>query len=378
MRQPHGGRRLGGRRPEHRRRRLPVAGAWQVYGGTSVASPLVAAIFTLLDLSGQTPQFAWTHTSRLLRRDLRQQRQLRHASSARPASATTARPGGARRTARPSREAAAAPAARAAVEQRRQLRAAARLQQQQQQLASSSSSGAAAPAAARARAAARAAAVELSGSSSGSSSSSSSGAAAAAAAAAARARTRSARTGTPLTEPAARAPTTSARKDPYCCQTQWDSICVSEVPEYCPGDSCTGGGGGSSSGGSSSGSSSGSSGGSSSGGGGGSGTCSHAVCNSGKPLAETCSTCADDVCTKDPYCCSALGQDLRQRGQRVLQRDDLPVNQRARLSIHLPCACSLISPGSRRASLGDAGSDGLRGGLRPPSSLRDEPPSHRA
>jgi hypothetical protein len=38
-------------------------GSWQVFGGTSAASPLVAGIFTLLGLNKQSPQFAWTHTN---------------------------------------------------------------------------------------------------------------------------------------------------------------------------------------------------------------------------------------------------------------------------------------------------------------------------
>ncbi len=48
----------------------------------------------------------------------------------------------------------------------------------------------------------------------------------------------------------------------------------------------------------------GSSSGSSSGGGGG--TCAHSVCTRGSHLTDTCSTCADDVCSVDPYCCSTL------------------------------------------------------------------------
>jgi hypothetical protein len=75
---------------------------------------------------------------------------------------------------------------------------------------------------------------------------------------------------------------------------KWDSICVSEVPTFCSGESCTGGGS----------SSGGSSGGSSSSSGGGGGGCAHAVCKAGAPLAPTCSTCAGDVCSQDPYCCS--------------------------------------------------------------------------
>jgi hypothetical protein len=39
------------------------SGGWLVFGGTSVSSPLVAAAFTLMGLSGQSPSFVWGHTS---------------------------------------------------------------------------------------------------------------------------------------------------------------------------------------------------------------------------------------------------------------------------------------------------------------------------
>ncbi|MEZ4440406.1 MAG: hypothetical protein R3B72_15020 [Polyangiaceae bacterium] len=38
-------------------------------------------------------------------------------------------------------------------------------------------------------------------------------------------------------------------------------------------------------------------------GGGGGDSCAHDVCETGDPLTATCSTCADAVCTADPYCC---------------------------------------------------------------------------
>jgi hypothetical protein len=61
--------------------------------------------------------------------------------------------------------------------------------------------------------------------------------------------------------------------DPYCCQTEWDSVCVGEVQTECGGD-CGGGG------------------------------CIHDECVQGGPLTSSCSSCASDVCSYDPYCCS--------------------------------------------------------------------------
>ena len=70
--------------------------------------------------------------------------------------------------------------------------------------------------------------------------------------------------------------------DAYCCKTQWDGVCVSEVPKYC-GQSCSTGGGG---------------------------ACAHSVCSAGADLSAGCDTCAGDVCAKDPYCCSVLWDDI--------------------------------------------------------------------
>ncbi len=41
------------------------AKGWSVYGGTSAASPLVAGIFTLLDLTSEGPGYVYSHTSAL-------------------------------------------------------------------------------------------------------------------------------------------------------------------------------------------------------------------------------------------------------------------------------------------------------------------------
>ena len=75
--------------------------------------------------------------------------------------------------------------------------------------------------------------------------------------------------------------------DPYCCNNQWDSICVGHVPSECGTSVCGGGGSGGSGGG----------GGSSSG-------CAHGECTTGGPLTPGCSTCASTVCNQDPYCCN--------------------------------------------------------------------------
>jgi hypothetical protein len=64
--------------------------------------------------------------------------------------------------------------------------------------------------------------------------------------------------------------------DPYCCNTEWDSTCISEVDQFCdPG--CGGGGGG--------------------------GGCAHDECVTGVALDYSCSDCAYDVCDYDSYCC---------------------------------------------------------------------------
>jgi hypothetical protein len=44
--------------------------------------------------------------------------------------------------------------------------------------------------------------------------------------------------------------------------------------------------------------------------GGGSGTCSHDVCDTGKKLTKSCSTCAGDVCAEDSYCCNTKWDDI--------------------------------------------------------------------
>ena len=104
-----------GRRPEHRRRGLPDLrrAGWLVYGGTSVASPIIASVYALAGTPAQdNGSYLYSHTGNLLRRDERQQRHLRHRDSAPPAPAGTARPASARRTAPPRSAARAVAAAR--------------------------------------------------------------------------------------------------------------------------------------------------------------------------------------------------------------------------------------------------------------------------
>jgi hypothetical protein len=55
--------------------------------------------------------------------------------------------------------------------------------------------------------------------------------------------------------------------DPYCCETEWDDICVDEAAEACGTSNC------------------------------------HDVCDAGAPMGDECGTCEGDVCAADPYCC---------------------------------------------------------------------------
>jgi len=64
--------------------------------------------------------------------------------------------------------------------------------------------------------------------------------------------------------------------DPYCCSTQWDSQCVSEVNSIC-GLSCAAQ----------------------------PVACAHSVCTTGTKLANGCNTCVSTVCAQDAYCCNS-------------------------------------------------------------------------
>lgn len=61
--------------------------------------------------------------------------------------------------------------------------------------------------------------------------------------------------------------------DPFCCQSEWDSVCVDHVAEECDGE-CGGG------------------------------ACSHDECSQGGPLADGCSECVSTVCAEDAFCCN--------------------------------------------------------------------------
>jgi hypothetical protein len=61
--------------------------------------------------------------------------------------------------------------------------------------------------------------------------------------------------------------------DPFCCETAWDALCVSEVESIC-GETCAGP------------------------------TCDHAPCEPGAPLDPSCDPCVEAVCATDPYCCT--------------------------------------------------------------------------
>jgi Notch-like protein len=60
--------------------------------------------------------------------------------------------------------------------------------------------------------------------------------------------------------------------DPYCCTTDWDILCVDQVPTVC-GQSC-------------------------------SGICSHDKCVTGAKLTSGCDPCVTQICNVDPYCCN--------------------------------------------------------------------------
>ena len=81
---------------------------------------------------------------------------------------------------------------------------------------------------------------------------------------------------------------TLCAEDDYCCSTAWDSLCVSEVDQYCD-NACSGGGGG----------------------------CAHDECAQGVALDGSCSDCAMAVCANDAYCCSTAW-DIQCGGEVLL------------------------------------------------------------
>jgi hypothetical protein len=61
--------------------------------------------------------------------------------------------------------------------------------------------------------------------------------------------------------------------DSFCCNNQWDSICVGEVASVCH-QTCGGG------------------------------TCAHPVCATGTKLTSSCDSCAQQICAADSFCCN--------------------------------------------------------------------------
>ncbi len=71
--------------------------------------------------------------------------------------------------------------------------------------------------------------------------------------------------------------------DSYCCNDQWDSVCVGEVTSVC-GLTCGAGGGN----------------------GGSGGSCDHDEFTTGDALSSSCDPCSATVCSSDTYCCNDL------------------------------------------------------------------------
>lgn len=99
--------------------------------------------------------------------------------------------------------------------------------------------------------------------------------------------------------------------DSYCCNTAWDSICVSEVPTYCGSSTCsvdagteagTDAGKDATSDGSSDASKDASDGSTDSGNDSGSNACGECTTHSGA-LKSSCDSCTSAVCSHDSYCC---------------------------------------------------------------------------
>jgi hypothetical protein len=68
--------------------------------------------------------------------------------------------------------------------------------------------------------------------------------------------------------------------DPFCCDVKWDGLCVKQAQQSCatcePGPQ----------------------------------NCSHTACDKGPALAESCSPCAAAVCAQDPFCCATKWDNL--------------------------------------------------------------------
>lgn len=83
--------------------------------------------------------------------------------------------------------------------------------------------------------------------------------------------------------------------DSFCCNIQWDQICIQESEATC-GNTCTVCGNGICEAGETP------------------STCpqdctptfAHDVCDPGAPLDPACDTCANDICSTDPFCCTVF------------------------------------------------------------------------
>jgi hypothetical protein len=67
--------------------------------------------------------------------------------------------------------------------------------------------------------------------------------------------------------------------DPFCCQSEWDDVCVMQVDTLCDGE-CTGGG------------------------------CAHSPCQIGGALESACDPCVTGICSGDAFCCDSEWDQL--------------------------------------------------------------------
>jgi hypothetical protein len=74
--------------------------------------------------------------------------------------------------------------------------------------------------------------------------------------------------------------------DSWCCDNEWDQLCVDQVATECGANACSGGGSGNS--------------------------CGHDECTptGGTPLQDGCSACVSAVCAQDDYCCTTEWDSL--------------------------------------------------------------------
>jgi hypothetical protein len=87
-------------------------------------------------------------------------------------------------------------------------------------------------------------------------------------------------TGEPLQSVGDACAGTVCATDPYCCDSQWDAICVGEATKLCDGAPCSVSSAPE--------------------------ACTHSICLPGASLSTACGACASSVCHADPYCCQTL------------------------------------------------------------------------